>query len=115
MSRIENIKRQIGVLSEQLIALENAPDLTALPERTVIRFTRTLRGTMQSGVYDYAAIKVNDLWFVTGRAGDVARSSDELALWLGNEVTTVEVLAPRDWETRPGFDPEDDGPESTVK
>jgi hypothetical protein len=92
---IDNVRRQISLLTDKLMALESAPDLDALPVGTVIKFAHATG----SRSYAYAAIKVERedrsievIWYTTSVRDVKVATSRDLIAWLGMDVATIVVM-----------------------
>lgn len=97
------LRRQMAKLAQEADALENAPDLEALPNHTVVRFTRT--SGRDGAPLTYAAIKVDGgdglratWWTTSGVHARKQMSSDALIEWLldasNDAVGTLEIWQP---------------------
>jgi hypothetical protein len=120
-NRKEIIKGRLEQLEQELVELSRFPD-DNFPEGTVIKFDKVFGSWEEAGqipraypsyeqipnvyvvgvqygvgrhrVYNYAAIKVNGLWYTTGPKSPKGYDWDDLTEWMGNGVREIIVMQP---------------------
>lgn len=78
----ELIQKQIDHLYEEIRKLDAYPE-DDLPDGSIISFDKTFG--LHINVYNYAAIKVEGLWYLTGTKSPKAYTWDELVTWFTAE------------------------------
>jgi hypothetical protein len=108
-NRKEIIKGRLEQLEQELVELSRFPD-DNFPEGAVIKFDKVFSSWEEARAYpsyeqfrtlydahrayNYAAIKVNGLWYTTGPKSPKGYNWDDLTEWMGNGVRKIVVMQP---------------------
>lgn len=89
--RVQNLNRQVDHLLGRIAKLSQYPEDT-FSNGTVLKFKKQFEGR-GSVKYNYAAIKVNGLWYTTGHNLRTPKGItwEELIDWMGEGVNQIKV------------------------